>query len=438
MKKQTRKANAAPLGMMTRVEALRKHFADEVSRWKDRPQITMAEACPDMNDVIVEFRDYCSSFIDHFATTEIPAWLEQKILDTLSEYWAPITRTLTQYYIPYYCDKLNKVTKGVLKKFLVQAEHVAKFTPPDVLLYIDKTPLAYVYPYTLKSFIGLPLMGEISQSGLYYSEDILSLPHELGHQVFWNTKFPPHKQKTSSLFEAVFLENNLAFPDSLFTSIESKNDDDPNQLLSLMNNWAEEIFADVLGTLILGEEAGDYVRSSQSLTVRKSKDQEALLQNDEKHPVPYLRPMIAAYTMEINNIPGYQEWSHGEWKSYQDLTFQIPDEKELVIKRHVVHDQKLEEYPLSVSQVSEALRKSIQDINDLIAQGLPRAEPIQTFDEHLASLKKKCIGDKFLADEDVDQALLMPFVKERARSGWCTHCGQSDVVCRICGSSWVV
>lgn len=132
-----------------------------------------------------------------------------------------------------------------------------------VITYFQKSPVIRMIPYAPVALIGIPF------TCLSVPRDLLAIPHEVGHYVFWNGRLPPGKPLSKELLGA-----KLATPGGWYRC------------------WVEEIFADVYGCLIGGAViALDF----QDLLLEASKKQ--FTQDDGKHPVPAIRPYIYTHTL---------------------------------------------------------------------------------------------------------------------------------------------
>ena len=154
-----------------------------------------------------------------------------------------------------------------------------------VLTYLQKAPDVRVIPYAPVALIGVPrtchplppvtLSGD-TVSGLV--RDLLAIPHELGHHLYWNG----------------IQEESTNTPVRLFRG----NEPDPKQPAWFLR-WLEEIFADVLTCVIGGPVAA---LSMQELQLQARNDW--LLVDNGVHPVAAFRTYIyiaALAAMHMNN-----------------------------------------------------------------------------------------------------------------------------------------
>lgn len=176
------------------------------------------------------------------------------------------------------------------------------FHAKTVLTYFVHDPEAdavkvRLVPYAQVAMIGIPY------AAIDNLEKLLAIPHEVGHFLFWYSycegydhstrKFSPSQAAYRNTRERYF---NVDNPDSFDPQLDSDN-------LAAKNPWAEEIFADVYGTLIGGPLfiLGAIKRAFEPKNLAVFTD----FDNLEKHPTPVIRPLIQMKAML--NMPG-QLW----------------------------------------------------------------------------------------------------------------------------------
>jgi hypothetical protein len=160
------------------------------------------------------------------------------------------------------------------------------------IIYFQKIAEVRVVPYANTAFVAIPL------SALTADRDFLAIPHEVGHYLYWygmgDDGRPVRQYITTALGEI----------DSEALS-EIDLDDRP-----WIENWAEEIFADVFGCLIGGPAiALDF----QDLSLERLGQE--FTKDDGEHPVPFLRPYI--YT-KVLKIAGFDNASRRLRKQWED------------------------------------------------------------------------------------------------------------------------
>lgn len=203
---------------------------------------------------------------------------EQRSVSLTGNQTRTIARTLTV------ADKLAYIVLAMLRGHFVFEEQTT------VLTYLHKSPNVRVLPYAPVVVIGIPLtvVGVRQRSNDVASDessraegvarDLLAIPHEFAHHLYWNGRLSVDGQ-TKSL--RILLQEHMQ--------------DQPKWL----RLWIEEIFADVVTALVAGPVAA---LSFQDLLL-EARNHEMLLDNGQ-HPIPVLRPYI--YTETLRHIPGIQ------------------------------------------------------------------------------------------------------------------------------------
>ncbi|MCP4428340.1 MAG: hypothetical protein GY803_27955 [Chloroflexi bacterium] len=133
-----------------------------------------------------------------------------------------------------------------------------------VITYFQKAPTVRIVPYAPIALIGIPYTClDIENNG----RDFLSIPHEIGHYIFWHAKIE---------------ENGVPLNAWLRSQVPTQ----PAWRFA----WLEEIFADVYGSLIAGPVI---VADFQELLY----DNLNLDEDDGDHPAAILRPFIYTDTL---------------------------------------------------------------------------------------------------------------------------------------------
>ncbi|MBL8056328.1 MAG: hypothetical protein JNK29_06490 [Anaerolineales bacterium] len=150
-------------------------------------------------------------------------------------------------------DTADRLARRTLARALPANPYNAE--PPTAITYFQKSPFIAVIPYAPVALIGLPY------SAVSVKRDLLAIPHEVGHYVFWNMRAGRTYAR--------------ALPPWV--------DDHP------LGRWAEETFADVFAALVSGPVGA---LSLQDLLVWH--DREAFLASEagDDHPTPILRPYV--------------------------------------------------------------------------------------------------------------------------------------------------
>lgn len=169
-----------------------------------------------------------------------------------------------------------------------------------VVTYFQKSTVVRIIPYAPTAFIGLPV------SSVTSSRDLLAIPHEVGHYVYRHGRMCGGKYRGSRF--------NAALADQF-----------AHQPLWLQN-WLEEIFADIYSALI----AGPVVALSFQEIVTDSPLADFLV-DDGEHPIPALRPSIHTDTLDLMRyfaqaVPMLREsWQHRLDARRNPQTFSVGD-----------------------------------------------------------------------------------------------------------------
>lgn len=123
------------------------------------------------------------------------------------------------------------------------------------------------------------------------SENWQSLAHEFSHHIFWNGCSPDeisntHERLREKVSAKLISPNggNVRFLQQQVNRAE------------LWDNWLEEVFADVYGTLLAGL---PYAVSAQDRMADQVNRAEDFLIADHEHPCAYLRPLLSLYTLDL-------------------------------------------------------------------------------------------------------------------------------------------
>lgn len=146
-----------------------------------------------------------------------------------------------------------------------------------VITYYRQSPNVRVIPYAAVVFIGIPYTSTLKK------QDLLAIPHEVGHYVFWKT---PVQQK---------VQNYL----------------DSDKVPAYIKNWAEEIFADVYGCMVAGVAVAlDF----QDLFLRRYATDD-LNKDDGEHPNTVIRPYIYIRTFRNQGQSGWANFAERRWET---------------------------------------------------------------------------------------------------------------------------
>lgn len=142
------------------------------------------------------------------------------------------------------------------------AARVGQLVP---FVYFQKSPVIRVMPYAPAAFVGVPYWVTLEP------RDLMAIPHEMGHYVFWNGRLP---DGGAYLYNAMFAAVREAHVPEWAAA------------------WAEEVFADVYGARVAGPMiALDF----QDMHLWMS--DVALHKNEGEHPPAALRPAVYIETL---------------------------------------------------------------------------------------------------------------------------------------------
>jgi len=273
-------------------------LSQEISCWKAKLETI---APPDeigtrLFDAVGIFDQFKSNYSDFFLAnlskiTAPPDWLFFRIEQTLLEYWEPIKRAARDYF-----DYPELIKNG--SRELEQYKQMLEITRNiPAILYFDKVPRAVRLPFGPLFFIGIPLTDA-------YRGEWTAIPHELGHQVYWNSIFMinnsrvmPYQQQTARFENLIPTPKEEVFADLIEEVVAQPewSQDRRQELKTALGQWSEEIFAEALGTLIAGKKFVDFAWQKVSYYVKRVEDADT---NDGKHPKPYLLPFIRQCAQE--------------------------------------------------------------------------------------------------------------------------------------------
>lgn len=194
-----------------------------------------------------------------------------------------------------------QTTLRIADEFALYALCPAKkcgFIDPDtmVLTYFQKSYSVRLVPYANVALIGIPF------STLTVHRDFLAIPHEVAHYVFRHGTIPDKQNAHNPDNESIasFLKRNLS------------------QHKTYLQNWIEEMFADMYGCVVAGPVmALDF----QDLQMDDLLEEFADARIDYEDPVPLVRPDTYAKVLAKT---GYDKWArlapflHRRWQLYRN------------------------------------------------------------------------------------------------------------------------
>lgn len=136
------------------------------------------------------------------------------------------------------------------------------------LTYFVKSPDIRVIPYADAALVGVPF------SAAAVERDLLAIPHEVGHYVFWNGQY--HGEPLVSLLRNALDNSDEPFP-------------------NWVKRWLEETFADTFGAIVAGP-----VMHLDFQDLLLANDREMFSRDDGEHPLEPLRPYL--YSAALNRL----------------------------------------------------------------------------------------------------------------------------------------
>ena len=157
-------------------------------------------------------------------------------------------------------DKLAFIALRMVGYYLANKQQTA-------LTYFRRSASVRVIPYAPVAMIGIPITSLGLNSGMGVAEDLLAIPHEVAHHLYWNGQLPDGSR--------------------IRTAILARMKENP------ASHWVEEIFADVVGCLIGGPAVARSFLDLQLTAIAAD-----FVHIQDPHPTPALRPLIYAYALE--------------------------------------------------------------------------------------------------------------------------------------------
>lgn len=178
-----------------------------------------------------------------------------------------------------YCDQWNALLPGnSFHKLETPVVYFEKIFRISRSIYAPQIPV-----------ISIPL------TDYNQSDNWQGLAHEFSHHIFWNGFDAEQTSSThQNLSKSISMKLFSPKADSVFFA-KSQYWRQQADRVALWENWMEEVFADVYGTLLAGPK---YALSAQDRMAELVNRVEDFLVADHEHPCVYLRPLISLYTFE--------------------------------------------------------------------------------------------------------------------------------------------
>lgn len=169
---------------------------------------------------------------------------------------------------------------------------------PAVITYFNRSPMIRMIPYANVALLGIPMT--VTGAPL----DLLALPHELGHYVYWHGRIGDK-------------------------SIRSQLRDIVQGEMPYIKNWIEEIFADVFGFLVSSEMA----ILPWVIDMISDNAPTEYVRDNNVHPINAVRPHIYVNTIRaLKNTKKLAEqtksWQENPWLWFRPFLVQNEEENE--------------------------------------------------------------------------------------------------------------
>jgi len=244
-----------------------------------------------------EFGNFCQAYSDNSDPADA-----ETVNSLLFEYWEPLRYALMQHRVGAY-QQLLSAGYAQLNDFNAQLHDHLKVEinaeqKSRTVIYFEKTAKAKRYPFRGVNLIGISLAD--ARSGNW-----MSIPHEMGHLLYWNARFNRRDIFAEPRPGKSFFETEIAA--SILDLTTDPEAGQPSRQLLL--DWTEEIFADIVGGRIAG---APFAESAWKRVFTRNKTLNELLLNDREHPLPYVTPYIS----HIVTHPDGPAFDESLWKSY--------------------------------------------------------------------------------------------------------------------------
>jgi len=368
---------------------------------KDKPESKERE----IFDMISDFRDFCTEYtkeLSALSASKSSDWLQNAVDNVLLDYWEPILRAAEQHRAAHYSalfqkgyEQLKSLQKKLEKRLTFQMD-------VHIVLYFEKIGKAKRFPFGSTYLIGIPLIDG-------YREDWMAIPHELGHHIFWNSRFSDldttllPARGTNFLAEEVTASVEKLTP-KLTGKTPEQNARVKEHVRKILDDWTEEIFADVVGTRISGM---DFVSAAPGRVLRRVETgrKRELFISDGEHPIPYLLPYIRAFAMNLHPEPFVP------WKEYGGVNFEtlIPnDDPYNPISIRLLRDVVIKTF---VKGIIEKLKNV--EIDELISGTSPVTE--------LKKFIKSTVSNERKTKTEILISLLNPVILEKNEEWTCRN-----------------
>jgi hypothetical protein len=304
---------------------------DDLNQWSEfyeAKENLMSTADRQVAQVLVDFRRFSLEYLEFFDILKNSPQLNQtsisedrlksRVLQAFNDYWAPLGEIAAQRQLKPYREHLETLTTyatDLLGTFLNQN------ASRGVLVYFNKANAIRYYPYTDIAFIAMPYTQLISK-------DRMSIPHEIGHYLYWNMADSLANVRTKHRQLNDQAEQLLR--QAVETVWSEKQEQDA--VVRMCLEWLEEIYCDIVGARLAGKE---FVNSFQQLIKNQADKAEDLVFNDRHHPPLCLRAFLREFALQQT----HQEKSGVDWPNFFTHTFAVHDIDSLLLPLPVLNPE---------------------------------------------------------------------------------------------------
>lgn len=392
-----------------------------------------------LRGMIEVFRAFCDEFgaeLEKLTDCPRPEWLDNNVDSVLLDYWDPIFRAAEQHQSQIYIELLKKGYVN-LRKLQDEMKARLKFTMSEVniILYFDSVGKAKRYPFGRNYLIGIPLADA-------YRGDWMALPHELGHQIYWNAKFSEDDRSPTAIPGKNFLDKEIE------SAVEKlslpANDPARAAIRKMLDDWTEEIFADVVGALVARE---PFVETAWDRIARRVEKDTELFLSDGEHPFPYLLPYIRAAALPANKLYAAESYFTNNWqKLFGEIKYTTLKSERLIDNVKADPDIRIADVLTAVrayvGNIRQRLTGSLDSIKmDKLLKGPSLLEELKNFLKSADGGQTGTVGGRTVTrtPEDEQKALrtlLTPIILENNEMWTCRnrHSNSGDrSFCATCG-----
>jgi hypothetical protein len=246
-----------------------------------------------ISKLLTEFMQFSDEYIE--LLSQVPPTISRNCfvvnngIEKLLQEWNMLSRASEQRLIGDMKENLDKAS-DMAQAYCDKWNKVSRAEPADQL----KTPVVYFEKlFRISRSIYAPQIPVISIPLTDYdrSENWQSLAHEFSHHIYWNgfksDEVSEVQRKLRESISTKLFSPNVGIAKYLRQQVDR---------IELWENWLEEVFADVYGTLLAGV---PYAISAQDRMSEQVDRWEDFLIADHEHPCVYLRPLISLYTLDF-------------------------------------------------------------------------------------------------------------------------------------------